>query len=110
VHRNVVFCVLIARPEFTDTLAVKQGRHPILDRISFKPIVPNSIVRNVRLVCIFYLLLRCTYTVFRKKTPTHVFFYISLECLDLADTKFAGNAYDETSIPSALKLHIHCYW
>jgi DNA mismatch repair protein MSH4 len=29
-------------PEFTDTLAIKQGRHPILEKISFDPPVPNN--------------------------------------------------------------------
>ncbi|XP_013406219.1 mutS protein homolog 4 [Lingula anatina] len=31
------------RPEFTDTLAVKQGRHPILDKISVETPVPNNV-------------------------------------------------------------------
>lgn len=31
------------RPEFTDTLAVKQSRHPILEKISYEPPVPNNI-------------------------------------------------------------------
>ncbi|XP_052784733.1 mutS protein homolog 4-like [Mya arenaria] len=31
------------RPEFTDTLAVNQGRHPILGRISVETPVPNNI-------------------------------------------------------------------
>ncbi|KAI8513855.1 MutS protein msh4 [Branchiostoma belcheri] len=30
------------RPDFTDTLAVKQGRHPILDKISMEPPVANN--------------------------------------------------------------------
>ncbi|XP_070563567.1 mutS protein homolog 4-like [Ptychodera flava] len=30
------------RPEFTDTLAIKQGRHPILEKISAEPPVPNN--------------------------------------------------------------------
>jgi DNA mismatch repair protein MSH4 len=31
------------RPEFTDTLALKQGRHPILDRISDgRPVANNT--------------------------------------------------------------------
>ncbi|GAB6032154.1 MutS protein msh4 [Chamberlinius hualienensis] len=32
------------RPEFTDSLAIKGGRHPILDRISTNLIVPNTAV------------------------------------------------------------------
>jgi DNA mismatch repair protein MSH4 len=31
------------RPEFSDTLAVKAGRHPIKERVSCKPFVPNDI-------------------------------------------------------------------
>ncbi|XP_072181746.1 mutS protein homolog 4-like [Diadema setosum] len=31
------------RPDFTDTLAIKQGKHPILDKISYDPPVPNNI-------------------------------------------------------------------
>uniref|UniRef100_H3AEP5 MutS protein homolog 4 n=1 Tax=Latimeria chalumnae TaxID=7897 RepID=H3AEP5_LATCH len=31
------------RPEFTDTLAIKQGRHPILEKISVEKPVPNNI-------------------------------------------------------------------
>ena len=30
------------RPEFTDTLAIKQGRHPILEKISMENSVPNN--------------------------------------------------------------------
>ncbi|XP_077981944.1 mutS protein homolog 4-like [Glandiceps talaboti] len=30
------------KPEFTDTLAIKQGRHPILEKISLEPPVPNN--------------------------------------------------------------------
>ncbi|XP_056623120.1 mutS protein homolog 4 isoform X2 [Triplophysa dalaica] len=30
------------RPEFTDTLAIKQGRHPILERISGQPPISNN--------------------------------------------------------------------
>ncbi|CAH1773969.1 unnamed protein product [Owenia fusiformis] len=30
------------RPEFTDTLAIKQGRHPILDQITIDSPVPNN--------------------------------------------------------------------
>jgi len=35
---------LTVRPEFTDTLAIKQGRHPILEKISVEPPVPNNTV------------------------------------------------------------------
>eukprot|EP00062_Callorhinchus_milii_P003433 gi/632940700/ref/XP_007885459.1/ PREDICTED: mutS protein homolog 4 [Callorhinchus milii] len=30
------------RPEFTDTLAIKQGRHPILEKISMENPIPNN--------------------------------------------------------------------
>lgn len=33
------------RPDLTDTLAIKQGRHPILDKITCDPPVPNNTVR-----------------------------------------------------------------
>lgn len=35
-------------PEFTDTLAVKQGYHPILEKIKFEPPVPNNTVSNIK--------------------------------------------------------------
>ena len=36
------------RPEFTDTLAIKQGRHPILEKISAPgSMIPNDIVSAV---------------------------------------------------------------
>ena len=39
------------RPEFTDTLAVKMGRHPILEKISYEQPVPNnSVSEGSRLV------------------------------------------------------------
>ena len=44
-----VFSLFIAaRPEFTDTLAIKQGRHPILDKINTvgQP-VANDVVRII---------------------------------------------------------------
>ncbi|CAI8056059.1 MutS protein homolog 4 [Geodia barretti] len=43
-HSFAKSCTLSSyvRPEFTDTLAVKQSRHPILDIISFN-LVPNNI-------------------------------------------------------------------
>ncbi|XP_063952097.1 mutS protein homolog 4-like [Lytechinus pictus] len=31
------------RPDFTDTLAIKQAKHPILDKISYDPPIPNNI-------------------------------------------------------------------
>jgi len=37
------------------------------------------------------------YTVFRKKTPTHVFFYISVENVSIY-TKISGCVYEELSI------------
>lgn len=41
----MVFFLLFlpVRPEFTDTLAIKQGRHPILERISGQKPVSNNI-------------------------------------------------------------------
>ena len=36
--------LLLVCPEFTDTLAIKQGRHPILDKISYEQPVPNNTV------------------------------------------------------------------
>ena len=35
-------CVPAVRPEFTDTLAIKQGRHPILERIAGQQPVSNN--------------------------------------------------------------------
>ena len=32
----------VVRPEFTDTLAIKQGRHPILERIAGRQPVSNN--------------------------------------------------------------------
>jgi len=32
------------RPEFTDTFAIKNGRHPILDKILPEPPTPNNTV------------------------------------------------------------------
>jgi DNA mismatch repair protein MSH4 len=40
----ISFNVLV-RPEFTDTLAIRQGRHPILDKILPEQPVPNNTVR-----------------------------------------------------------------
>ena len=37
---------LPVRPEFTDTLAVQQGRHPILSKIMNDPVVPNNAVSS----------------------------------------------------------------
>ena len=44
-HFVLVFSSLV-RPEFTDTLAIKQGRHPILERLTYEPPVPNNTVRD----------------------------------------------------------------
>lgn len=39
------FSVPAVRPEFTDTLAIKQGRHPILERIvGQQPVSNNSYI------------------------------------------------------------------
>lgn len=37
-----VFIFFTVRPEFTDTLAIKQGRHPILERIAGQQPIPNN--------------------------------------------------------------------
>ena len=44
---NIIYIVLPVRPYFTDTLAIKQGRHPILDKISVETPVPNNVVGYV---------------------------------------------------------------
>ena len=41
---SLSFLYVIVRPEFTDTLAIKQGRHPILEKIAFEQTVPNNTV------------------------------------------------------------------
>lgn len=38
----LICCVPAVRPEFTDTLAIKQGRHPILERIAGQQPVSNN--------------------------------------------------------------------
>ena len=45
-----------------------------------------------------------------NKTPTHVFFYISVENVSIC-TKFSGNVQEELSIPSMQKpdTGTHCY-
>ena len=47
----VCLCVFTVRPYFTDTLAIKQGRHPILDKISVETPVPNSVV-EIAYICL----------------------------------------------------------
>ena len=42
----------------------------------------------------------------QKKTPTHVFFYISAENVSIY-TKFSGYVCEELGIPSKSKLNIH---
>lgn len=42
-----IFHSLSVRPEFTDTLAIKNGRHPILDKILPEPPTPNNTVGMV---------------------------------------------------------------
>ena len=32
------------RPEFTDTLAIKQGYHPVLQKVNCETVVPNDTV------------------------------------------------------------------
>ena len=39
------------RPEFTDTIAIKQGRHPILEKITVNAIMPNNVVTVHALHC-----------------------------------------------------------
>lgn len=41
-HSLVIHCLVIVRPGFSNTLAIKAGRHPILDCILLTPIVPND--------------------------------------------------------------------
>ncbi|KAK2193937.1 hypothetical protein NP493_4g02025 [Ridgeia piscesae] len=38
------------RPEFTDTIAIKQGRHPILEKITVDAITPNNVVNQFLLL------------------------------------------------------------
>jgi DNA mismatch repair protein MSH4 len=45
---------VLVRPEFTDTLAIRQGRHPILDKILPESPVPNNAVRKI---IVFYNIL-----------------------------------------------------
>ena len=49
------------------------------------------------------------YTVFGKRTPTHVSFYTFTENAQIS-TKFSGNVQQKTSIPTMEKLGILCYW
>ena len=45
-QNNTLVCVFLlclpVRPEFTDTLAIKQGRHPILERMALQQPVSNN--------------------------------------------------------------------
>ena len=43
---HACICVFAVCPEFTDTLAIKLGRHPILDKIAYEPQVPNNTVSD----------------------------------------------------------------
>ena len=45
-HINACLPILSVRPEFTDTLAVQQGRHPVLSKIMSDPVVPNNAVSS----------------------------------------------------------------
>lgn len=56
-ERNHIFIVHIVRPEFTDTLAVKNGRHPILDKLSPEPPVANNTVRDA----VYYIVFKCAF-------------------------------------------------
>jgi len=59
---KICFCVLLVRPEFADTLAVKHGKHPIMDRISLEPLVPNSVVSSF--ILLYRLHAYCIYVPF----------------------------------------------
>lgn len=54
---NVCCVRFLVCPEFTTTLAVKQGRHPILDKMSAQPPVSNNVVsyRDKQTQFSFYL-------------------------------------------------------
>lgn len=41
-HIFDINCLVIVRPEFSNTMAIKAGRHPILNCILLTPIVPND--------------------------------------------------------------------
>ena len=43
----------------------------------------------------------------QTKTPTRVFFYISVENVSIF-TKFSGYVFEELGIPSKSKFNIHC--
>lgn len=43
----ILLNVISVRPEFCETLAIKQSKHPILERICTEPPVPNNIVSFV---------------------------------------------------------------
>ena len=66
---------IIVRPEFTDTLAIKEGRHPILDKISTdKRLVGNDVVKFI-----FIFLYYFTYDKL-KRIALIAYFSISSEC------------------------------
>ena len=55
--------ILTVRPEFTDTFAIKQGRHPILEKISSNgPMVPNDIVSTYSYLSDQVALMQGTYS------------------------------------------------
>lgn len=42
-HENMLYThIYVVRPEFSNTLAIKSGRHPILECILLVPVVPND--------------------------------------------------------------------
>ncbi len=41
-----VHVFLLVRPEFTDSLVIRRGRHPILEKLSYETPVPNSTVSD----------------------------------------------------------------
>lgn len=42
-HENMLYTYIhVVRPEFSNTLAIKSGRHPILECILLVPVVPND--------------------------------------------------------------------
>ena len=42
---SLLLYLLAVCPEFSDTLAIKQGHHPVLEKLSHESLVPNSAVR-----------------------------------------------------------------
>ena len=47
--------IVLVRPEFTDTLAIRQGRHPMLEKILSEEPVPNNTVSITQIVKCFLI-------------------------------------------------------